>query len=150
MIARLAMNPANCTLPYARVARGEPAAECVLGLPTVFDPDRRPWIEPEQAAADAIAGVVAKCPTGALHFERLDDGPQEPQTEEITINPRLNGPLYVRGHVRIVGPGGALIREDTRMALCRCGASTEKPFCDGTHSKIGFKAAEKAVAESKE
>ncbi|HET9905669.1 MAG TPA: CDGSH iron-sulfur domain-containing protein, partial [Anaerolineales bacterium] len=56
-----------------------------------------------------------------------------------TINPRLNGPLYVRGHMRIMGSGGSLIREDTRVALCRCGHSENKPFCDGSHRKVGFR-----------
>jgi CDGSH-type Zn-finger protein len=45
---------------------------------------------------------------------------------------------------------GSKFPVEKRMALCRCGASTEKPFCDGTHSKIGFNAAEKAVPQSKE
>jgi 3-phenylpropionate/trans-cinnamate dioxygenase ferredoxin subunit len=45
---------------------------------------------------------------------------------------------------------GNVYPTEKRMALCRCGASTEKPFCDGTHSKIGFQAAEKAVPESAE
>ena len=46
----------------------------------------------------------------------------------------------VRGQVRIVDPNGGLIREDTRVALCRCGASGNKPFCDGSHRRIGFQA----------
>ena len=79
------------------------------------------------------------CPTGALHFERLDDGPQEPGPEETTISARLNGPLFVRGKVRILGPGSRLIREDTRVALCRCGHSENKPFCDGSHRRVGFR-----------
>jgi CDGSH-type Zn-finger protein len=75
-----------------------------------------------------------------LHFERLDDGPQEPQPEATTIDVRLNGPLYIRGRLRIVGSGGRLVREDTRLALCRCGHSENKPFCDGSHRQAGFRA----------
>ena len=97
------------------------AGYCFRGLPEVFQPESRPWVKVDAATADKIAEVVMQCPTGALHFERLDGGPQEPQSEETTINARPNGPLYVRGHVRITGPGGTLIREDTRAALCRCG-----------------------------
>ena len=48
-------------------------------------------------------------------------------------------PMFVRGKVRIQDPSGHLIREDTRAALCRCGGSENKPFCDGTHRKIGFR-----------
>ena len=120
------------------------AGNCYRGLPEVFQPQERPWVKVDSATADKIAEVVMTCPTGALHFERLAGGPQEPQPEETTINPRLNGPLYVRGHVRIVGPGGQLIREDTRVALCRCGHSENKPFCDGSHRRVGFRSAKKA------
>ena len=115
------------------------AGNCFRGLPEVFQPQSRPWVKIDSATADKIAEVVMTCPTGALHFERLDGGPQEPETQETTINPRLNGPLYIRGHVRIVGSGGQLIREDTRLALCRCGHSENKPFCDGSHRKVGFR-----------
>src|SRR5574340_68512 len=102
--------------------------ECFRQLPQVFQPESRPWIKVEAASADEIARVVMLCPTGALHFERLDGGEEEPQPEETTIQARVNGPLFVRGKVRITGPGGHLIREDTRLALCRCGASANKPF----------------------
>ena len=112
---------------------------CFRGLPEVFQPQNRPWVVVDAASADKIAAVVMTCPTGALHFERLDGGPQEPQPDETTIDARPNGPLHVRGQVRILGPGGTLIREDTRVALCRCGASDNKPFCDGSHRRVGFR-----------
>src|SRR5216110_1107837 len=72
------------------------AAACVFGLPEVFDPERRPWIDPQRAGADAIAGVVARCPTGALHFERHDGGPAELPDPVHQVRPTRNGPLYVR------------------------------------------------------
>jgi len=115
---------------------------CFRGLPEVFQPQTRPWVKLDGATADQIAEVVMTCPTGALHFERLDDGLQEPQPEDTTINLWPNGPLLVRGKVRMVGPDGHAIREDTRVALCRCGHSENKPFCDGSHLRVGFRTTE--------
>jgi CDGSH-type Zn-finger protein len=69
---------------------------------------------------------------------------------QVTIETIKNGPYIVKGAVELIDADGNKFQVEPRMALCRCGASTEKPFCDGTHSKIGFKAAEKAVPESKE
>ena len=62
-------------------------AECIRGLPAVFNASRRPWILPTGAGADAIAAVVAKCPSGALHFTRRDGGVAEPTPEDNTIVP---------------------------------------------------------------
>ena len=68
---------------------------------------------------------------------------------EVTITPLENGPYLVKGPVTVVDADGAEYHvERATIALCRCGASTTKPFCDGTHSKIGFAAAERAVRES--
>lgn len=69
--------------------------------------------------------------------------------EKVTVTTRPNGPYLVKGPIRIVDPDGNefTVDRDT-VALCRCGGSTTKPFCDGTHSKIGFQAAEKAVREA--
>ncbi|HXM32154.1 MAG TPA: CDGSH iron-sulfur domain-containing protein [Chthoniobacterales bacterium] len=69
---------------------------------------------------------------------------------EVTIETIKNGPYIVTGDVELKDSDGNSYRVEKRMALCRCGASTEKPFCDGTHSKIGFQAAERAVPESAE
>jgi CDGSH-type Zn-finger protein/uncharacterized Fe-S cluster protein YjdI len=112
---------------------------CVGGLPGVFDPERRPWVDVDAADAAAIAATILTCPTGALHFRRLDGGAQEEPQGETEVEPRPNGPLFVRGQVRIVDDEGRVIREDTRLALCRCGASANKPFCDGSHRRIGFR-----------
>jgi CDGSH-type Zn-finger protein len=66
----------------------------------------------------------------------------------VTITPLENGPYLVRGAVVVRDADGTEYRlERETIALCRCGGSTNKPFCDGTHSKIGFAAAERAVRE---
>jgi CDGSH-type Zn-finger protein/uncharacterized Fe-S cluster protein YjdI len=121
---------------------------CVKRLPNVFDAQARPWVDVDGATPDEIAATVLTCPTGALHFRRLDGGAQEHADEPATIEPRVNGPLFVRGQVRIVDGEGRLIREDTRVALCRCGASNNKPFCDGSHLRIGFRTAPAAPEDS--
>ena len=69
----------------------------------------------------------------------------------VKIQIRPNGPYLVEGEVEIIDPAGNKVDTSARprIALCRCGASVTKPFCDGTHSKIGFQAAEAAVALEK-
>jgi uncharacterized Fe-S cluster protein YjdI len=71
------------------------ARECVEKLPEVFDPDERPWIDPDNADVDDLAGVIMQCPTGALQFERSDGGPSEPVPGENTITVVPDGPLYL-------------------------------------------------------
>ena len=69
---------------------------------------------------------------------------------DITVEIIKNGPYIVNGRVELKDADGNVYSPKDRIALCRCGASTTKPFCDGTHSKIGFQAAEKAVPGSVE
>lgn len=113
-------------------------ARCLRGLPQVFDINRRPWIEVEAASADQIAEVVRRCPTSALRFERLDGGPQEEAPEQTTIQATPDGPLYVRGELKIINQDRE-IRQLKRAALCRCGHSKNKPFCDGSHWDVDFR-----------
>jgi uncharacterized Fe-S cluster protein YjdI len=115
-------------------------ANCLNTEPEVFDATRRPWIVLSAATADRVAEAVMKCPTGALHFRRLDAGQQEPVPPNATVQPRTNGPLFLHGDFKFVNARGEVTREDTRAALCRCGQSQNKPFCDGTHRVIGFQA----------
>jgi CDGSH-type Zn-finger protein/uncharacterized Fe-S cluster protein YjdI len=114
------------------------AAECLRGLPAVFNTARRPWILPTGAGADTIATVVATCPSGALHFTRHDGGQAETPPEGNTIVPMPRGPLYVRGRIHLKSADGKLIAKDMRLALCRCGQSHNKPFCDNSHREASF------------
>jgi uncharacterized Fe-S cluster protein YjdI len=116
------------------------SARCLQGLPAVFDVRRRPWVAIAAESADDIARVVATCPSGALSFERLDGAPQESVPEVTAISPWPDGPLFLRGHIAISDASGDTVREATRVALCRCGGSANKPFCDGTHRTNGFRA----------
>jgi CDGSH-type Zn-finger protein len=70
--------------------------------------------------------------------------------DEVVIQVLRNGPYRVQGPVRIIDADGNSydLTGKRRISLCRCGGSTTKPFCDGTHTRIGFAAAERAVAES--
>ena len=115
------------------------AADCVMNLPTVFEPGRRPWVDATQASADAVARVVQRCPTGSLHFERSDGGAPEPVPAVNTVLVSRNGPTYLKGDLEMVDERGDVRLVDTRMALCRCGLSANKPHCDNAHRDAGFR-----------
>jgi CDGSH-type Zn-finger protein len=70
--------------------------------------------------------------------------------DEVTVEVRPNGPYIVSGVIELRDTDGNVVATQARTVLCRCGASTKKPFCDGTHSKIGFQAAAQAVPDSAE
>jgi len=114
------------------------AAECVHGLPSVFDPNRRPWIDPAAARAEEVSAVIRRCPTGALKYERLDGGPREEPAPANELRVTADGPIYASGNLAILDAEHTEIGRHTRAALCRCGASESKPFCDGTHAEVGF------------
>jgi CDGSH-type Zn-finger protein len=69
---------------------------------------------------------------------------------DVKIEARPNGPYVVTGSIELRDTNGNVLATQERTVLCRCGASTKKPFCDGTHSKIGFQAAAEAVPASAE
>jgi CDGSH-type Zn-finger protein/uncharacterized Fe-S cluster protein YjdI len=115
------------------------AAECVHGSAAVFNPERRPWIDPSLATAGRVAEVVVDCPTGALRFERRDSGPDEVRPPENVMRVTADGPLYLHGRVELTVPDVPQPVSETRLALCRCGESKNKPLCDNSHLESGFK-----------
>ena len=116
------------------------SARCLNGLPEVFDVGKRRWVAPENASPDDVAATVARCPSGALQFHRLDGGAAETPDDPPNAVTVPDGPVYVRGDIDIQDAEGNTIRHVTRAALCRCGGSNNKPFCDNTHRTNGFRA----------
>jgi uncharacterized Fe-S cluster protein YjdI len=114
---------------------------CLRGLPQVFDLEARPWIQPEHATAEDVIEVINRCPSGALQWRMLD-GNQEDEvaTETPALRLTRDGPIYVRGNVGITGADGEALTHSHRVALCRCGHSANKPFCDNSHREAGWKA----------
>jgi uncharacterized Fe-S cluster protein YjdI len=114
--------------------------ECVHGLPAVFDPSRKRWIRPDEASADEVVAAVARCPSGALRVRRQGGAVASvgAEEEEIAITVSRDGPLLLRGRLRIVNAAGETIATADAAALCRCGATANPPFCDGSHTRIGF------------
>ena len=106
------------------------AAECVRGLPGVFDTARRPWILPDGGDPEEVVRVVARCPTGALRTHPAAPVPGEQPVTPTEVTARPGGPLLLRGDLHITGAGGLEARE-TRAALCSCGSTANAPYCDG-------------------
>jgi uncharacterized Fe-S cluster protein YjdI len=113
---------------------------CFQGLAQVFDPNRRPWIDMSAADTAAIKAQVDKCPSGALGWTAKDVPAVAAQiASTITVELLPDGPLLVKSpHTLTLSDGTAKQRSGT-TAYCRCGASSRKPFCDGSHAKVGFK-----------
>lgn len=112
------------------------ARHCVLSRPDVFVPNvAGAWIHPDNATPEEIAALAQACPSGAIRYERLDGGPQEAPPRVNLARIRENGPVALHAQMTIAGHGPAL-----RATLCRCGASRNKPFCDGSHASAGFQA----------
>ncbi|MFC4640445.1 (4Fe-4S)-binding protein [Deinococcus hohokamensis] len=133
--------PGEGVTVYYEATRCVHVANCVRGLPAVFRPSERPWIQAWNAPAEQIAAAVRSCPTGALHYA-LTGGATEAPEVPTTVTAVTDGPLLLRGNLRLQTPEGE--QREVRAALCRCGASTHKPFCDGTHAKIAWKSAGEA------
>ena len=106
---------------------------CLRALPDVFDTNRRPWVEIDAAAADAVAETVERCPTGALRYERLDGAEGEEPERPTKVIPIPDGPLLMVGDLQVEDPDGEPITHEERLTLCRCGMSRNQPFCDNSH-----------------
>lgn len=120
-------------------------AACIRAAPEVFDPQARPWIDVEAAEASRIADAVSRCPTGALRFssERISERvPDQP-----VMRPVRGGPMIVRGPIEVTDHGGRTLCRETRVALCRCGNSSNQPFCDNSHRRAGFEEPELRAPE---
>lgn len=112
------------------------AGNCVENLPEVFHADgQEPWIHPDQAAADKLAAACESCPSGALTYRRKDGGPEEKKPAINTITLEDNGPLTVHADFTVNWKTSG----SYRAILCRCGASKNKPWCDGAHEEAGFR-----------
>jgi CDGSH-type Zn-finger protein/uncharacterized Fe-S cluster protein YjdI len=107
---------------------------CVLGQPQVFKANvEGPWIDPDAASTEAMVTVAHMCPSGAIQYTRKDGGDEEAKPPVNLVQLRENGPLGFRGDLKIDGHAIGM-----RATLCRCGASMNKPFCDGSHNAITF------------
>lgn len=116
------------------------AAICFRSLPTVFKPGYRPWIDMSGASTEEIIKTVKRCPTKALTYE-LNSNMEENNTKQSTTKVTIlkDGPYLIDGEFMVFDNDGNEIICDDGAALCRCGASKNKPFCDGAHNDINFK-----------
>lgn len=113
--------------------------ECGRAKGELFVTGRKPWCDPDASDADDVAQVVARCPTGALAFrDEAGDYVTEAVPTENEIAVSNDGPLYVSGDLSVDGAADDMHSAKRRVALCRCGASDKKPFCDNSHRKIDF------------
>ena len=120
------------------------AAECVKGLPRVFNPKRRPWIELDHANADEIKEVVGRCPSGALSIVEADGDAAERATEAVAVTVIPTGPYRIQGNFVVTDMEGNELPTGNTAALCACGQSSKKPFCDGSHKSLsGYQAPHK-------
>ncbi len=119
------------------------AGHCTDGLPGVWRMKTEPWIDPNGASKDEIIATIKKCPSGALSWTETGEAVREwHDVEEILVMP--GGPYAIRGGAELEGAdfGEGASRE--HFTLCRCGKSTNKPFCSGAHWYHSFDDEQKA------
>ena len=113
--------------------------ECGRAKGDLFVGGRKPWCEPDVASDDEVLDVVLRCPTGALSAEYEDGSHPETAAARNTVQVSYNGPLFVRGDLDIEGAPEEVPGLQYRAALCRCGKSKNKPYCDNSHDKAEFR-----------
>ena len=120
------------------------STKCWKASLTVFNPNRKPWIDMSGGTTDEIIKIVNNCPSGALSFKKNNEAaelkvqPVQSQQSQTTVHVSKGGPYLVKGKFVFVGTDGKEEIKEGSVALCRCGSSGNKPFCDGTHRKIDF------------
>ncbi len=113
--------------------------ECGRAQGDLFVGGRKPWCQPDASPDDEVKQVVMRCPTGALTYDMADGSRAESADSVNTVQVAYNGPLFVRGDLDIEGAPENAPGLKFRAALCRCGQSRNKPFCDNSHEEAGFK-----------
>jgi CDGSH-type Zn-finger protein/uncharacterized Fe-S cluster protein YjdI len=109
---------------------------CVLGRPDVWIPNAEgPWVRPDAALAETVAAISQSCPSGAIQYRRHDGNPDESAPMVNVVRIREDGPYALHAALSVAGDTASF-----RATLCRCGASKNKPYCDGSHHEAGFKA----------
>jgi CDGSH-type Zn-finger protein len=116
------------------------AAECVNNLPSVFKFNTRPWINPDAADKQQIINTIKKCPSGALGYS-IDDIEYKDQERMSMVTVSKDGPYIITGGIDLIGDNIQFAEGFSKehYTLCRCGASNNRPFCDGMHITINFK-----------
>ncbi|MBT8283049.1 MAG: (4Fe-4S)-binding protein [Muriicola sp.] len=117
------------------------AEVCIKKLPSVYRPDEKPWIQPENASADALQSQIDGCPSGALTYRLAKEkdntkNKNKNMSQKVEVTP--GGPLMVHGELEITMADGSKVTKKRATAFCRCGASDNKPYCDGSHKDIDF------------
>jgi CDGSH-type Zn-finger protein len=114
------------------------AGFCTDNLKRVFRMGEEPWIDPDGATMEEIVRVVRMCPSGALSYS-VDGMEHRDQDREPMVTVTRNGPYAVTGGIELIGQEFGEGASRDHYTLCRCGASKNKPFCDGSHWAVGFK-----------
>jgi len=112
---------------------------CVKNSPNVFQPNDRPWIKIDAAPTDELVTTVKKCPSGALSYYMNNQSDQTSETLETKVEVLENGPLLVYGTLKVTDKDGNAETKNRTTAFCRCGASQNKPYCDGAHVEADFR-----------
>lgn len=113
--------------------------ECGRATGELFVGGRKPWCQPDLAGSvEEAKEVVERCPTGALTLLRKDSGAQETAAPLNRVTIVSRGPLYLRGQLEIEGAPDDAPGLRYRAALCRCGKSANKPYCDNSHESSDF------------
>ena len=113
------------------------AGFCTDKLKSVFRLGKEPWIDPDGATAREIIDTIRQCPSGALSYT-VDNIEHRDQDRPPMVTVTKDGPYVVTGGIELVEQAMGEGASPEHYALCRCGGSKNKPFCDGTHWRIGF------------
>lgn len=132
------------------------ATTCYRELGRVFNPRRRPWVDLNAAPTEKIIEIINKCPTDALTYEwndpsKVSDKPNKGSArmaeeksrdkmagKPVEIRIMKNGPYVVEGDFRVTGSDGSEMKPMRMTSFCRCGASENMPYCDGSHRIDNF------------
>lgn len=115
---------------------------CWKELGSVFQPLKRPWVKMDEASTQEIINQIERCPSGALSYRKIEktEKMEDNNTPAANIQVKVisGGPLMVTGTCEITHADGSTEIKENRATYCRCGASKNKPFCDGGHKAIDW------------
>jgi len=110
--------------------------KCWRNLEDVFRYGKKPWVDPNGASGEKIRQQIEQCPSGALSYLG-QEVKSEKEEGDLKATLVANGPILIKGSINFMHPDGSTSLEKNPV-ICRCGASDNKPFCDGSHKKVGF------------